>query len=237
MKQLSLRHFIFGLLGISFVIAFHEFGHWIFCKIAGVATPTFSVGFGPTLIQFETLGTLFSLSLFPLGGYVEILGMRTAPLGFEAVSFITKPLAIKMMILLGGIFANIILGYGILIILNRYLSKKNSLRDEAIEDPAFQVKGAIGPIGIISLISRSSAYGLQFFALFLAIISLNLAIFNLIPLPILDGGQLLITLFESLSGRMIDPESYELLMTIALITIAFLFILATSKDIGRSLSR
>ena len=61
-----------GIGGIGFLIAFHELGHFLACKLFGVATPHFSIGFGPRIASFRALETTFSLSAIPLGGYVEI---------------------------------------------------------------------------------------------------------------------------------------------------------------------
>ena len=45
---------------------------FIFCKLFGVAVPSFSVGFGPVLMQKTIAGTKFQLALLPFGGYNEI---------------------------------------------------------------------------------------------------------------------------------------------------------------------
>src|SRR5438876_2487139 len=89
---------VIALLGIGFIIAFHEFGHFLFCKLFNIRTPSFSVGFGPRLISKRIWDTEFSLSLMPIGGYVEIAGAQEVGQGeqLEAAStdehsFKTKP--------------------------------------------------------------------------------------------------------------------------------------------------
>ena len=67
--------FIYALIGLGLLIAIHEFGHYVFCKIFKIHTPTFSIGMGPTLFQRKIGTTLFKLAAIPLGGYVEIAGM------------------------------------------------------------------------------------------------------------------------------------------------------------------
>ena len=42
---------IAGVLGLSFVIAFHELGHFLFCKLFNIHTPSFSIGMGPVLLS------------------------------------------------------------------------------------------------------------------------------------------------------------------------------------------
>jgi regulator of sigma E protease len=63
------------------------------------------------------------------------------------------------------------------------------------------LSSAGGPVKIISMISQSAQDGILIYLLLLALISINLALFNLIPVPILDGGQLLLATIESLIGR------------------------------------
>ena len=55
---------------IGFVILFHELGHFVAAKRAGIAIAVFSIGFGPRLIWRKWRGTEYRLSLIPLGGYV-----------------------------------------------------------------------------------------------------------------------------------------------------------------------
>lgn len=56
------------------VIVFHEFGHFIVAKLAGIYVKTFSVGFGPKLLKFRIGETQYAVSAIPLGGYVRMAG-------------------------------------------------------------------------------------------------------------------------------------------------------------------
>ena len=105
---MKIKNILIGLIGINLVITVHEMGHWSMCQLFGVETPTFSIGFGPTLLQKKIGSTNFVLALLPLGGYVEIAGMRHAPIGKEAESFVTQPFRNKVLIMLGGIIFNIL---------------------------------------------------------------------------------------------------------------------------------
>ncbi|MGB9845978.1 MAG: site-2 protease family protein, partial [Desulfotomaculales bacterium] len=62
--------FVFGLL-----IIFHELGHFLFAKAAGVKVHEFSIGFGPKLFGIPRKETAYNLRLFPLGGFVRMAGM------------------------------------------------------------------------------------------------------------------------------------------------------------------
>src|SRR5437868_1985842 len=60
------------ILGIGFIIAFHEFGHFLFARLFDIAVPTFSIGFGPVLYSTRIGQTEFALSAIPFGGYVDL---------------------------------------------------------------------------------------------------------------------------------------------------------------------
>lgn len=102
-----------GFIGISFLVGIHELGHFFCCKLFGVHTPSFSLGFGPRLYTKKIGDTEFSLSALPLGGYVEIAGMEEVGQGDQkhaddrsSTSFGSKPYYQKMIIILGGIAVN-----------------------------------------------------------------------------------------------------------------------------------
>src|SRR5262249_33908304 len=66
------------LFVLSIVVFFHELGHFLVARWAGVKVLTFSLGFGPELVGFsDRHGTRWKLSAIPLGGYVKFLGDDT----------------------------------------------------------------------------------------------------------------------------------------------------------------
>ena len=106
-----LSHFIAitaSVIGISFIIVFHEFGHYIFCKIFNVYTPTFSIGMGKVLCSKKIGGTNFCISAAPIGGYVEVASEHgiNGSVGFNQIPYYQK-----VLIMLGGISFNFILTY------------------------------------------------------------------------------------------------------------------------------
>lgn len=70
------------------------------------------------------------------------------------------------------------------------------------------VKNLSGPIAIAQGAGDSAGYGFVYFLGFLALISINLGIINLLPLPVLDGGHLLYYLIELLTGKPV-PENIQ----------------------------
>ena len=53
-----------ALVVIGIIIFFHEFGHYIFAKLAGCGVPQFSIGWGPKLFSFKIRETRYSFNLF-----------------------------------------------------------------------------------------------------------------------------------------------------------------------------
>lgn len=339
-----------GIGGISGLIFFHELGHFLFCKLFKIHTPSFSIGIGPEIFSRMIGKTRFIIAAIPLGGYVEIAGMvdtqqPDATQSIEkAYSFENKPYYQKLLVMLGGILFNLIFAYaafslvhfvgapaapilyietatpviarftkdspaeklGLLqgdiitaiddIPLNgsvatflKYTPSKNTAialivtrNNEPItimipakteldlkpfshlgivfsqeKQPGIPFIQAIqkgiatthrwiantargflhifknrdfssagGPIRIIAMIAENAADGILMYLLFLAIISVNLALFNLFPAPILDGGQILICTIEALVRRQLPVKTKEYLFIgtwiIFLILIAYL---------------
>ncbi|MEM5948187.1 RIP metalloprotease RseP [Spirochaetia bacterium 38H-sp] len=62
------------IFGLSIVVFFHELGHYIAARLAGIKVEAFSIGFGPALFSFKRKGTIYKISLLPLGGYCKLKG-------------------------------------------------------------------------------------------------------------------------------------------------------------------
>jgi regulator of sigma E protease len=90
-----------------------------------------------------------------------------------------------------------------------------------------------GPILIGQLAGESARLGLDTFLGFMALISINLAILNLLPIPVLDGGQFLFLLAEAVIRRPLPMKLRERLTTVGLVLIILLMGLAFSNDLRR----
>ncbi len=354
---------IVGLAGIGLLITIHELGHFIFAKLFSVSTPSFSIGFGPRIIQKKIGHTNFVLSAIPLGGYVEMAGSAELGQGEQKeaartdyYSFAAKPYYQKFLIMIGGILFNLLFAYitltalfaagvpqtpllhpknaiptletvapggaaqraglqagdtiidlrtpsgithitsyeqliteleplaGIPITLR--IQRDSSQRDIEITPDAYQqgpkkvgrlgayfkhvdlpprpwrqavrdgisathtlikqtflafksifsqrsLEGVGGPLMVISQTIKGAEHGLKLFLLLLAFISVNLAVLNIIPLPIMDGGQILFYSIEALTGR---PLPEQIKMYIYYASWAFIIALAlylSVKDVYR----
>jgi RIP metalloprotease RseP len=92
-----------------------------------------------------------------------------------------------------------------------------------------------GPVGITHVLTRVSEQGLGTMIYFLAIISVNLGLFNLLPFPILDGGHLLFLAIEKIKGTPVDVRVQEWSMNIAFLLIIMLAVFVTFNDLTRLL--
>lgn len=97
----------------------------------------------------------------------------------------------------------------------------------------FSLNKLSGPVGIYSATARVSRYGLQAVLAFTAMISINLGIVNLIPIPGLDGGKLLLNIIELLRGKPIKPEHETIIDLIGVAFLLLLIIAVTGNDIYR----
>ena len=90
-----------------------------------------------------------------------------------------------------------------------------------------------GPIGIAETAYRVSEYGFGKFLYFLAIISVNLAILNIFPIPILDGGHLVFLAIEKVKGTPVRPEVQAAAQWVGLAILLGLMIYVTKNDLTR----
>jgi len=88
-----------------------------------------------------------------------------------------------------------------------------------------------GPVKIGQIAWQAASVGPTYLMHFLAIIGLNLAFFNFLPIPFLDGGHVLLTLIGKIRGRSLSPKTYEILSYIGLVLILGLALLITYNDI------
>ena len=88
-----------------------------------------------------------------------------------------------------------------------------------------------GPVGIIGLVGDASRLGFAYLLTFTALISINLAIINLIPFPALDGGRLLFVIIESITKRPINPKIAQTTNTIGFALLITLMLVITYRDI------
>ncbi|MDO7252900.1 RIP metalloprotease RseP [Helicobacter cappadocius] len=344
---------ILSLLILSFLVFFHELGHFLVAKLFGVSVEVFSIGFGKKIFKKTYKGTQYALSAIPLGGYVKLKGQDdTNPLATsdDIDSYSNKNHFQKIAILLAGPFFNFILAFLIYIVVAlmgqkvilpivgelqagmpasisglmsgdyiRYINgkevkswkelnmaimdakgevkvifqrdgvlKETSIIPKIMEsknifgekiqrnfigiiskgeigvvkysflsslsyayEQTFQASKMIlqgvekmisgivpinqvgGVISIVDFISQASQSGWVVLLTLVALISVNLGVMNLLPIPALDGGQILFNLYEMVSRRKMSENSLYYLTILGWVLLIGLMALGVYNDIHR----
>lgn len=90
-----------------------------------------------------------------------------------------------------------------------------------------------GPVGIIGLVGDASKLGFAYLITFAALISINLAVINLVPFPALDGGRILFVIIEAVTKRKINPKVAQIANTVGFFILIALMLVITYRDILR----
>ncbi len=230
------------ILMLAVLVIIHEGGHFIIAKLCKIKVNEFSVGFGKSLLSKQIRGTKYSVRLLPLGGYVSMEGEET-PSEVEG-SFSKASFWKKLAIVIAGPIINIFFGLLIYFIL---VSVKYDIQvafeatgrfiGALFESIKVMISGGMamddlaGPVGIASIVSQTS--GLADFIYLLSVISLSLGITNLLPIPPLDGGKLLIYIIEAIKRKPLKEETSLRLQMLGFIFIMGLSIFVMWNDVTR----
>ena len=90
-----------------------------------------------------------------------------------------------------------------------------------------------GPLGVAQLAGQVASVGFVNLLMFTAFLSLNLGILNLLPIPMLDGGYIILLLLEGMTGRRMPKQALRVIQTIGMVILGALFIFAMFQDISR----
>ena len=94
-----------------------------------------------------------------------------------------------------------------------------------------------GPIGMAQIVSETRSYGGLFFVYLVAVISLNLAIFNLLPLPALDGGRIIFVFIRLITGKAISDSMEGKVHAVGMAILVALAIIIAGNDILKLFGR
>jgi len=94
----------------------------------------------------------------------------------------------------------------------------------------------VGPVGIMSILGTASGLGFVYVVNLIALLSINLAILNILPFPALDGGRLLFLGIEAIKGSPVSPKVSAGLNTAGFMILVALMLLVTYKDIVKLIS-
>ena len=90
-----------------------------------------------------------------------------------------------------------------------------------------------GPVGVAQMTSQAAHLGIVPLLQFAALLSLNLGIINLLPIPALDGGHFVVLLVEALRGKPIEAKYVRVVQMAGIILLLSLMFFATAQDLGR----
>ena len=99
----------------------------------------------------------------------------------------------------------------------------------------FGVSDLGGPIAIAQVSVQAARGGIETLLLLVALISINVAVFNLLPIPILDGGQILLNIAETIRGSAFSTQTRERILKGGLLIIGLLFVTVMFNDISRNM--
>ncbi len=342
---------ISALIILSFLIFFHELGHFLMAKLVGVKVEVFSIGFGKKLICKNFRGTKWCLSAVPLGGYVQMKGQDDAhpyASSNDPDSYNTKSPWQRILILLGGPGFNFLLAFiiylfvafyglqklapvvgktlpsspaakvlkpkdnivsinGIKIktwdqipaivqksdvlhmtvlrngkkiqitlkpetvteknIFNETIKAKiigitpapvfvtvhytpveafNFARDQFVRATTLIVKGVqklitgaiglntlSGPIGIVDVTAKVASMGIVPLLMLTALLSVNLGVLNLLPIPALDGGHIMFNIYEAVFRREVNEEIMYRLTIGGWVILGALMLIGIYNDLHR----
>ena len=95
------------------------------------------------------------------------------------------------------------------------------------------VKNINGPITIAQVAGETAAYGLEVYLGFLALLSISLGVLNLLPIPVLDGGQILFCVLEMITRRPVPEKIQAWGLQLGLLIISSIMVLAIYNDFNR----
>lgn len=228
---------------LGFLIIIHEGGHFIVAKLCKVRVNEFAIGFGPVLLKKQGKETKYVLRLIPLGGFVNMEGEEEH--SDEEGSFSKASIPKRIAIVIAGGMVNIIFGVLVyFIIIASYTDIANafealkffaiSIIDSLkmlVNGTAFKEEQLMGIVGISGVVVETK--GIINYIYLIAVISVSLGVTNLLPIPPLDGGKIVLLIIEAIRRKPLK-ENIELQIQMAGFALMIaLTIFVTYKDIMR----
>lgn len=129
--------FLFFFAIIAMLILSHELGHFLAAKKTGTKVEEFGFGFPPKILKWKKGETTYSFNLFPVGGFVKILGEsgdEDTSKEEKEKSFYFKPASVKAFIIIAGILFNLLLAWALLSASFAMGTKKQISDDENLKN-------------------------------------------------------------------------------------------------------
>ena len=239
------------ILSLGLLVGIHELCHMLVAKAFGIKVLKFSFGFGKRLLHWQGKETSYELRLLPLGGFVQMKGedpIDKSTDGFFGVAWYKRAL-----VALAGPAANLVLGLLILFVLllcNHWpviaaAEQTSKISSVVIVETSKWVGGTVtakshvsdisGPIMVTKMMVSSLKESVGQFFLLLSVISLSLGLFNLVPLPALDGGHVMLHTIEGIRGKALPAKVYQVWNTIGIFLLVALMAFVIYTDLVKLL--
>ena len=228
---------------LGFLVLIHEGGHFLFAKLFKIKVNEFAIGFGPTIFSKEKGETKYALRLIPLGGFVNMEGEEER--SNEEGSFSEASIPKRIAIVAAGGLINILFGILLYYIISSI--SLNSMHIGLIDTKDFIISifesikllftGNVtmnqmtGIVGISDIVVNTN--GIMNYLYIMALISASLGITNLLPLPPLDGGKIVIYLIEAIRKKKMSEELELKIQSLGFSLLIALAIIVTYNDIIR----
>lgn len=240
---------------LGFLVMIHEGGHFLVAKLCKVKVNEFSIGFGKSIWKKQGKETLYSIRIVPLGGFVQMEGESEDSQDERAFTNVSVPKRIA--IVSAGAIVNILFGifaYFLLVstvglqfadpakdtILNRIyyagintgefiLSIFESVK--MLFTNGISVDQMTGPVGISQIVVQTSGFANYIYVL--AVISVSLGVTNLLPIPALDGGKIVLLIVEAIRRKKITLETEAKITLVGFSLLIALSLYITYHDVIR----
>ncbi|MDO4486698.1 MAG: RIP metalloprotease RseP [Bacillota bacterium] len=327
---------IYAIILFCLLIFVHELGHFIVAKLCGVKVNEFAIGMGPAFFQKQKGETVYSLRIFPIGGFCAMEGEDED--SDDERAFNNQPAWQRALVLAAGSFMNLLTAVILMIIISFWIGQPTTVINEVTDNSPAQeagimtgdriiaingtsvdswnettaligkeknkevevtverdgnrivltpiaefdekeqrskigirpatehapaaalengvkntwnmtvmmgkvlkelftgdvsVKELSGPVGIVYAVNESAKSGVIYVIYLASLLSLNLAIMNMLPFPALDGGRLVFLLIRKVSGKRVTDEMEGKIHFVGIMLLFALMIYVTWNDIIR----
>jgi len=244
--------FIMSISILSLLLIFHELGHLAMAKSSDMLVEEFAIGLGPKVFSRKFGETLYSIRMIPLGGFNQISGMdkgdESGARSFQSKSYLSRVLVIASgsamnfiaaiaFLFLSNIMSDVSFLKSVLGAIQQFLFFINMIISNVVQMFIGKATAdATGPLGMINVTSQVMVMGPIVLLKFMGILSVNLGIFNLLPIPCLDGGQIVMLVIEAVRGKPLKQKLLDGLQYCGMAVIGMAMIWTTGKDILKILN-
>ncbi len=228
---------------LGFLIFIHEGGHFIVAKLSKVNVNQFSIGFGPIIWKKQRKETLYSIRLIPLGGFVSMESEDED--SEDEKSFNKASIPKRIAIVAAGAIVNIVFGLVTYFMLIAIIYKNIALAFQAtgafslslVQSLQMLFTGSVGvndltgPVGISEIVTQT--VGIANYVYIIALVSVSLGITNLLPIPALDGGKIVVLLIEAIRRKPLKQETEIQIQLIGFSILIAISLFVTYNDVMR----